>query len=109
MSKYDKNTPNAKGYTIAHLITLKSILDQSLISFAKQIIYDADVELAIKGPLGWTPLQEAAFYVHPSNIERNIFLTTHIFKSIYMKKRDQIAECFLKIGAHLQQIQDFYL
>jgi hypothetical protein len=65
------------------------------------MIYDPEIILDCKGPLGWTPLQEAIFYVYICFIERNIPIVTNLFKSGYQKKRQNIIADFKKIGIYL--------
>lgn len=63
MSPHDKNQANNKGYKPIQLLILKAISSNVFMDLAKKAIYDPSVSLDAKGPTGWTPLQDAIFYV----------------------------------------------
>ncbi len=63
MSIQEKNESNNKGYRPIQLLVLKAISNNIFVDLAKKAVYDPTISLDNKGPTGWTPLQEAIFYV----------------------------------------------
>lgn len=63
MTLDEKNGFDLKGYTPVHLAILFAIQDDKAFDLAKKIMYHHDVRLNVKGPTGWSPLQETISYV----------------------------------------------
>lgn len=59
----EKNTTDPKGYSPVHLAVMEAIIDDKAFDIAKKLMYHPETMLNVKGPTGWSPLQETISYV----------------------------------------------
>ncbi len=64
MTLGEKNRPDDKGYVPVHLALLHAVLEDRAFELAKKLMYHPQVRLDVKGPTGWSPLQETISYVY---------------------------------------------
>ncbi len=57
MQTVDRNRKDSKGFFPVHLTILKAISNELFIDLSKKIMHYPDINLDIKGPTGWNPLQ----------------------------------------------------